>query len=315
MKLPLIYLVSPCYNEEDALPITSKAFADKINSLINSKKIAAESKILFVDDGSSDDTWNIIKNLNCKNPKTFEGVKLSKNRGHQNALLAGLMAAKEKCDAVISLDADLQDDINAIDEMIEKFKNGAQIVYGVRSDRQNDTIFKKSTALIFYKFLESLGVESVRNHADFRLTSRSVLNDLENFNEVNLYMRAIFPQIGYKQEIVYYSRQLRDAGESKYPFNKMLGLAIDGVTSFSVKPLRVITTLGLAIIVASIVVTLYLLYVKLSGGTPQGLSFIAISIWLLGGVQMCSIGIVGEYIGKIYMETKARPRYIIEETV
>jgi glycosyltransferase involved in cell wall biosynthesis len=314
MIAPIIYLVSPCYNEDEMLPYTAPIFENKIQFLINSKKISNKSRIIFVDDGSVDDTWKIITNLSKKND-LFGGIRLTRNRGHQNALLAGLLHSIDYADAVISLDADLQDDINAIDKMIDKYIGGTQIVYGVRNSRKTDSFFKRFTATSFYKFIHFLGVESVYNHADFRLTSSSVLRDLSDFNEVNLYLRAMFPLIGYRQEIVYYNRKKRDAGESKYPINKMISLAVEGITSFSVKPLRLITNLGLLLVVSSILVSLWLVYEKFSGGTAQGLSFIAISIWLLGGLQMCSIGIVGEYIGKIYMETKARPRYLIEEVI
>ena len=326
MNKPILYLVSPCFNERDMLKISAEEFKKKIELLIKNNQISEESKILFVDDGSDDNTWKIIKDLTNlpknsnsnntiqNNQSLFKGIKLSRNKGHQNALLAGLMTAKKYADIVISLDADLQDDVSVIDEMINKYKQGAQIVYAVRYDRKKDTMFKRSSALLFYKFLSALGVESVYNHADYRLTTKAVLDTLENYSEVNLYLRAIFPQIGFKQEYVYYKRKARVKGESKYSFSKMISLAIEGITSFSVKPLRIITNFGIIMIAVSILVALWLIYVKISGGTPQGLSFIAISIWLLGGVQLCSVGIVGEYVGKIYLETKSRPRYIIEDT-
>lgn len=309
-----IYIIIPCYNEEAVIDETSKRLRLKLMDLISNHKVSPKSKIIFLDDGSNDNTWEIIENL-CKMDKVFGGIKMSRNRGHQNVLLGGLLTVKDRCDAVISMDADLQDDINAIDEMIDKYSRGAEIVYGVRKERKTDTFIKKQTALAFYKLMEKMGVDSVYNHSDYRLMSSRVLNELENFREVNLFLRGIVPLLGFKTEKVYYNRTERFAGESKYPFKKSFNFAIDGITSFSVKPLRLITSLGFLITVISVLVAIYLVIMKIIGYTSQGLSFIAISIWCIGGIQMLSLGVIGEYIGKIYSETKARPRYIIEKEI
>lgn len=309
-----LYIVVPCYNEEAVLKETTKQLKEKIEDLISKKKIASKSKVMYVNDGSKDKTWELIKEIN-KKEKHFTGVSLSRNKGHQNALLAGLLTAKEYADIVISMDADLQDDIHAIDEMIEKYTNGAEVVYGVRSSRKKDTFFKKFTAEGFYKFMKIMGVDIVFNHADYRLTSKRVLNELENYEEVNLFLRGIFPLIGFASEIVYYERGERFAGESKYPLKKMLSFAWDGITSFSVKPLRFITMLGFLITFLSVLMLFYSLIVKLTGNAVSGWTFIVSSIWLVGGIQMLSIGIIGEYIGKIYNETKHRPRFIIAENL
>jgi len=310
----VLYLVIPCYNEEEVLPITSKEVKKKIETLIKNKKINKDSKILFVNDGSKDKTWEIIKNL-VKKDKIFKGVKLSRNRGHQNALLAGLETALKYADIAISMDADLQDDINAIDGMIEENNNGSEIVYGVRSSRKKDTWFKKTTAETYYKIMSKLGVDLVYNHADYRLLSKKALEKLFQFNEVNMFLRGIIPQIGYKSSIVYYERNERVAGVSKYPLKKMINFAIDGITSFSIKPLKFITGLGLIISLFSFIIMVYSLIVKLIGHTVAGWTFITISIWLIGGIQMLCLGVMGEYIGKIYSETKQRPRYFIEEEI
>lgn len=310
----ILYVVIPCYNEEAVLAETTKQLKAKMEKLIKDKKISPKSKVMYVNDGSKDKTWSIIKDINKKEP-LFTGVTLSRNRGHQNALLGGLMTAKKYADIVISMDADLQDDINAIDEMLEKYHAGCDIVYGVRSARKKDTWFKRFTAEGFYKFMKMLGVDIVYNHADYRLTSKRVLDNLENFKEVNLFLRGIFPLIGYKTDVVYYERNERFAGESKYPLKKMLNFAWDGITSFSVKPLRIICTLGFVILFASIIIMLYSLIRKLTGNTVDGWSFLAISIWFIGGLQMISIGIIGEYVGKMYNETKQRPRFIISENL
>lgn len=310
----ILYVVIPCYNEEEVLAETTKQLKAKMEKLIKDKKISPKSKVMYVNDGSKDKTWSIIKDINKKEP-LFTGVTLSRNRGHQNALLGGLMTAKKYADVVISMDADLQDDINAIDEMLEKYHAGCDIVYGVRSARKKDTWFKRFTAEGFYKFMKMLGVDIVYNHADYRLTSKRVLDNLENFKEVNLFLRGIFPLIGYKTDVVYYERNERFAGESKYPLKKMLNFAWDGITSFSVKPLRIICTLGFVILFASIIIMLYSLIRKLTGNTVDGWSFLAISIWFIGGLQMISIGIIGEYVGKMYNETKQRPRFIISENL
>mgnify|MGYP004464425321 FL=1 len=269
---------------------------------------------MYVNDGSKDKTWELIKNIN-KDNSMFTGICLSRNRGHQNALVAGLLTAKEYADVVISMDADLQDDINAIDEMLEKYYDGCDIVYGVRSARKTDTFFKRVTAEGFYKFMQMMGVDVVYNHADYRLTSKKVLNNFQDYKEVNLFLRGIFPLIGYKSDKVYYERAERFAGESKYPLKKMLNFAWDGITSFSVKPLRLICTLGFVILFISIIIMIYSLVRKLTGNTIDGWTFLNISIWFIGGLQMISLGIIGEYVGKMYNETKARPRFIVAENL
>ena len=313
-KEPILYVVVPCYNEEEVLEETTKQLKVKMESLINKKEISAKSKVMYVNEGSKDKTWEIIKKIN-KKEKLFTGVTLSRNRGHQNALLGGLMTAKNYADIVISMDADLQDDINAMDEMIKKYKEGNEIVYGVRSARKKDTFFKRVTAEGFYKFMKFLGVDCVYNHADYRLTSKVVLDEFENFKEVNLFLRGMFPLVGYKSDVVYYERNERFAGESKYPLKKMLNFAWDGITSFSVKPLRFICIIGFVILFVSIAIMLYSLIMKLIGQTIAGWTFLSISIWFIGGLQMISIGIIGEYVGKMYSETKARPRFIISENL
>lgn len=309
-----LYMVLPCYNEGEVLPETSKQLKEKIEDLISKNKIAKQSKIMFVDDGSKDNTWELIEKLS-ESDKIFAGVKLSRNKGHQNALLAGLMTAKEKADIVISMDADLQDDISVIEEMVDKNNESYDVVYGVRSSRKKDSFFKRFTAQSFYKVMTFLGVDIVYNHADCRLMSKRALDGLEKFQEVNLFLRGIVPQIGYKSTIVYYERNKRFAGESKYPLKKMLAFAFDGITSFSIKPLRLILALGIGILMISILIMIYSLIVKIMGHTVDGWTFIVISIWFIGGLQMISIGIMGEYIGKMYNETKHRPRYIIETII
>ena len=311
-KNPILYIVVPCYNEIEVLEETTKQLKKKLEALIETKKISNKSRVMYVNDGSKDQTWSLIKKINNEE-KLFTGISLSRNRGHQNALLAGLMTSKKYADIIISMDADLQDDIEAVDEMIEKYKAGNDIVYGVRSARKKDTFFKRVTAEGFYKFMQKLGVDCVYNHADYRLTSKRVLDEFENFKEVNLFLRGMFPLIGFKSDVVYYERNERFAGESKYPLKKMLNFAWDGITSFSVKPLRLIVTLGFLILTISIVIMLYSLIMLIIGKTVTSTSLIIISIWFLGGLQMISIGIVGEYIGKIYSETKQRPRYIVSE--
>ncbi len=306
-----LYIVVPCYNEEEVLEETTKRLKEKLNDLIKSKKINKNSKVMYVNDGSKDKTWKLIKKISSDS--MFTGISLSRNRGHQNALLAGLMTAKEKADIVISMDADLQDDINVIDEMLDKYNEGNEIVYGVRSSRKKDTWFKKTTAEAFYKFMKLMGVDIIFNHADYRLTSKKVLNELEKFDEVNLFLRGIFPLIGYKYDVVYYERNERFAGESKYPLKKMLNFAWDGITSFSVKPIRFVLTLGIIIFVISIILIIYSLLSKLMGNAVDGWTFLSCSIWFATGIQMLSLGIIGEYIGKSYNETKRRPRYIISE--
>lgn len=308
----ILYLVIPCYNEEEVLPITKKALTEKMESLIKENKISKESKVMFVNDGSKDKTWELIEEYHKENP-LFVGVKLSRNKGHQNALLAGLMTAKKYADITISMDADLQDDIGVIDKMIEENNQGSEIVYGVRSSRKRDSWFKRFTAESFYKLMRVMGVEVVFNHADCRLMSKRALDELENFDEVNLFLRGIVPLIGFKTSVATYERNERAAGESKYPLKKMLSFAWDGITSFSVKPLKMITTLGFLMLFISIIMIIYTIIVKILGNTVDGWAFIMLSIWFIGGVQLVSVGLIGEYVGKIYSETKHRPRYIIEK--
>lgn len=313
-SMKTLYMVIPCYNEEAVLNETTKRLQSKYDSLISNKKISKKSKILYVNDGSKDKTWDLIKQY-ALDSSYFTGISLSHNRGHQNALVAGLLTAKEYADFVISMDADLQDDIDAIDRMIEDYNNGYDVVYGVRNKRDTDTFFKKFTAEGFYKFMEFMGVEIVYNHADFRLTSKKVLDSFADFKEVNMFLRGMFPLIGYKHSVVYYERHERFAGESKYPLSKMLSFAWDGITSFSVKPLRLIFMIGVFILIISICIMIYSLWQKIFYYTVEGWTFVVISIWFIGALQMISIGIIGEYIGKIYNETKRRPRYIIEENL
>ena len=308
----ILYLVIPCYNEEEVLPETSTRLLEKINTMINNEDISEKSKILFVNDGSKDKTWDIIEGLYNKN-SIFSGVNLSRNKGHQNALLAGLTIAKEHADMVISLDADLQDDINVIDEFVKEYYSGSDIVYGVRSSRKTDTFLKRTTALGYYKFMNRLGVDLIYNHADYRLMSKRAIEGLSEFKEVNLFLRGIVPLIGYKYSIVEYERHERFAGESKYPLKKMLAFAWDGITSFSIKPIRIITSLGFSIFILSLIALVYSLVVKFMGKTQAGWTSLTISIWMIGGIQLLSLGVIGEYIGKIYNETKSRPRYIIKE--
>lgn len=307
-----LFLVIPCYNEEEVLNETASRLSEKMNALIESGKISENSRICFVNDGSKDKTWEIIKNLNAEN-NIFRGINLSRNRGHQNALLAGLMTVKGECDAAISLDADLQDDINAIDEMTEKWLGGCDVVYGVRSARKKDTFFKKTTAQGYYKLLKAMGVDITYNHADYRLMSKRALDGLESFKEVNIFLRGIVHMIGYKSDIVMYERQERFAGESKYPLKKMLAFAFEGITSLSIKPIRMITSLGLIIFLISIFMLIYFLIRHFTGATVTGWTSLAVSLWALGGLQLLAIGVIGEYIGKIYLETKERPKFIIDE--
>ena len=310
----ILYLVIPCYNEESVLNETASQLLNIIDSMIEKEIISDKSKILFVNDGSKDKTWEIIEQLHNQNPK-FCGICLSRNKGHQNALLAGLMTAKEYADIVISLDADLQDDVHAIPKMVEQYKQGYEIVYGVRSSRDKDSFFKKFTAEGFYKFMKLLGVDIVFNHADYRLMSKPALNALSQFEEVNLFLRGIVPLIGFKSTTVEYERNERFAGESKYPLKKMLAFAFDGITSFSVKPIRMITWLGALIFLISLIVLIVFICLKYTGVTVSGWTSIVASIWMIGGIQMLSLGIIGEYIGKIYHETKKRPRYIISKVI
>ncbi|MDR1564442.1 MAG: glycosyltransferase family 2 protein [Oscillospiraceae bacterium] len=309
--MSIVYLIIPCYNEEEVLPETSKRLLEKIGSLIKEGLISSKSRIVFVNDGSKDKTWEMITQLS-KEHDEISGIKLAHNRGHQNALLAGLMTVREHCDCAISLDADLQDDINAIDEFVKKYHEGCDVVYGVRNSREKDSFFKRSTALGFYKLMKVLGVECVYNHADYRLMSKRALDALSEYKEVNLFLRGIVPLIGFRSDYVYYYRNERFAGESKYPFKKMLAFALEGITSFSVKPLRIISTLGVVISMLSVLGLLYAIISKLFGSTVPGWTAIVASIWLLGGIQLFCLGVCGEYIGKIYSEIKGRPRFLIE---
>ena len=311
---PILYIVIPCYNEEEVLPITCKLFLEKIEELIQLGMVDKKSRILFVNDGSKDKTWEIICALANENEK-FIGISQSRNRGHQNAVLAGLMEAKDLCDITISIDCDGQDDINAMNQMVEEYQKGCEVVYGIRSKRDTDTFFKRFTAEGFYKILNWMGAEVVFNHADYRATSKRVLEYLETYEEVNLFLRGIFPLIGFKSDIVYYERNERFAGESKYPLKKMLSFAWDGITSFSVKPIKMVLNLGIFIFFISIFILLYCLIVKLLGNTVPGWTFTTCSIWLVAGLEMLSLGLIGEYIGKIYRETKARPRFIISRNL
>ena len=308
----ILYIVVPCYNEEEVLHETSKRLKEKMTTLINDRKISDKSRVLFVDDGSKDRTWEIIEKLH-EGDDLFSGLKLSRNKGHQNALLAGLMTAKDLADISISMDADLQDDINVVDKFVDKYHEGCDIVYGVRSSRKKDTVFKRGTAGMFYKFMRLLGVDIIDNHADYRLISKRALEALSQFKEVNLFLRGIVKQIGFKSDIVYYERSERFAGESKYPLKKMLAFAFDGITSFSVKPIRLVTVVGFLVFLVSVAMIIYAIVQNCLGNTEAGWSSLMCSIWFLSGLQIMALGIVGEYIGKIYLETKHRPRYIISE--
>ena len=308
----IIWLVIPCYNEQEVLPETSRQLEEIMRGLIKQDKISDKSKIAFVNDGSKDNTWNIITDLHEKNPM-FTGINLAHNKGHQNALLAGLMTAKDYADAAISLDADLQDDVGVIEQFIDKFNEGKDVVYGVRSTRATDTVFKRSTAHAFYKLMKAMGADTLQDHADYRLMSKRALEGLAKYKEVNLFLRGIVPMIGYETDVVYYERHERFAGESKYPLKKMLSFAVDGITSCSVKPIRMITSLGTLVFTVSIVMLIYFLIVWLLGHTVQGWTTIVISLWGIGGLILLSLGIIGEYVGKIYMEVKERPRFIIEK--
>ncbi len=308
----IIYLVIPCYNEQEVLPESVKQLHEKLDTLMKEHKIHPDSKMVLVNDGSKDQTWSLIRQYHEKDPLVV-GVNLSRNRGHQNAVLAGLMYAKEHADACISLDADLQDDIHAMDEMIEQFNQGFDVVYGVRSARKKDTFFKKTTAEGFYHIMQWMGVEIVFNHADYRLMSKRVLDELEHYKEVHLFLRGMVPLIGFPSTKVYYERKERFAGESKYPLKKMLAFAFDGISSFSVKPIRFIVWLGFMIFIVSIIMLIYSVVQHFMGETVPGWSSLIVSIWALGGLQLLSIGIIGEYIGKVYMETKERPKYAIQE--
>lgn len=307
-------IVIPCYNEAETIGETASRLTKKVSDLTESNLIGNKSSVFFIDDGSKDKTWSIIAAL-AKNNTLFRGIKLSRNRGHQNALLAGITRAAQEYQLIISMDADLQDDIDAIDKMIEKYHQGFEVVYGIRSNRPTDTLFKKLSALGFYKLMNTLGADSVYNHADYRLMSQRVVKELASFKEVNLFLRGIIPLVGFRATTVEYDRGERFAGESKYPLKKMIGFAVEGITSFSVRPLRIVTFLGLFISAASLAVMLYAVFAKVAGHAVDGWTFTIISVWFIGGVQTLSLGVVGEYIGKIYKEVKQRPRFIIEDEV
>ena len=310
---PILYLVIPCYNEEAVLPITGPRFTEKLRSLTEAGRIAPESRVLYVDDGSRDTTWEWIRARAVADPLT-EGVSLSRNRGHQNALLCGLMHAKERADVTVSIDCDGQDDLNAVEDMLTEYEAGCDVVYGVRSDRSSDSFFKRNTALAFYRLMSRLGVESVYNHADYRLMSRRALEGLSQFGEVNLFLRGMIPLVGFRSSSVYYRRTEREAGKSHYPFAKMLALALNGITSLSVKPLKMITALGLGVSFISLVMIIWSIVRFFVGATVTGWSSLMCVVLFLGGVQLLCIGVLGEYIGKIYAEVKHRPRYIVRET-
>lgn len=310
--LPKLYVIIPCYNEKEVLPVTAPLFLEKLESMITVDKIAADSRILFVNDGSKDSTWNIICGL-ASQDSHYIGISLSRNRGHQNAVLAGLMEAKDQCDITISIDCDGQDDINAMDAMVDAYLDGCDIVYGVRSKRDTDTLFKRISAEGFYKLMNWMGAEVVFNHADYRLISSRVLSEMAKFKEVNLFLRGMIPLVGFKSTCVYYERSVRLAGEGHYPLGKMLALAFNGITSLSVKPIRMVITLGASIIVLAFIGIIWAIISSLLGRVIAGWASIVCIVCFLGGIQLLCLGIIGEYIGKIYLEVKARPRYIISE--
>jgi glycosyltransferase involved in cell wall biosynthesis len=310
-----LYMVIPCYNEEEVLNETAARMKEKFISLSGRGLISPESRIVFVNDGSKDRTWSVIQELHSFAPEFFSGINLARNSGHQNAVLAGLMTVKDMCDMAITMDADLQDDINAIDAMLENYYKGDQVVYGVRSARDTDTFFKRFTAESFYRFMKHMGADVVYNHADFRLMSSRVLKELAGFREVNLFLRGLVPLIGFQSSSVYYERHERFAGKSKYPLGKMLSFAVNGITSFSTKPLKIITGIGFLMSLISAVAIVWAFVVKLLGHSELGWSSTMCSIWFIGGMQILSLGIIGEYIGKIYAEVKQRPRYIVAEFI
>lgn len=311
MKAPRLYVVIPCYKEEEALPKTAEKLDELFSDLLAKKMIAPDSRIALVDDGSKDDTWGVITRLHEKDPK-YEGIKLAHNAGHQNALWAGMMTVKDRCDCLISMDADLQDDVGAVYGFLEAYMNGADVVYGVRSSREKDTAFKRMTAEGFYKFMAMMGAEVVFNHADYRLMSQRAVEALSQFGEVNLFLRGMIPLLGFKTEKVYYERGERVAGESKYPLKKMLAFALQGIMSFSVKPIQWITLLGVLFVILGVVMGVYTLGSLLFGNAVSGWASLMISIWFIGGVQLVALGLIGQYIGKIYLETKHRPRFILD---
>ena len=309
---PILYLVIPCYNEEQVLPLTSGKFKAKLEELIDAGKISSDSRVMFVNDGSKDTTWDILTSL-CEEDKKYAAISLAHNRGHQNALIAGLMESKKYADITISMDCDGQDDINAITQMVDEYAKGNEIVFGVRNDRSTDSWFKRTTAQSYYKFLRGMGVDIIPDHADYRLMSSRVLNALEGYGEVNLFLRGIIPQLGFKQSVVYYSRAEREAGTTHYPLSKMMSLAIDGVTSFSIRPLRLITVLGIIVALLSFIGIIYVLVSVISGYYVDGWASTTCILCFVSGIQMISLGVIGEYIGRIYLETKQRPRYFVAE--
>ena len=311
-KKPVLWIIIPCYNEQEVLPVTAPMFLEKLLFLTQSGRVSEDSRILFVNDGSKDKTWEIIRDLAAKDPH-FMGISQSRNRGHQNALVAGMMEAKDRCDITITIDCDGQDDLNAMDEMVDAYLGGCEIVYGVRSDRDTDTWFKRTTAQGYYKVLGGLGADVVYNHADYRLVSSRVLREFANFKEVNLYLRGMFPMVGFASTCVYYSRKERLAGDSHYPLRKMLALAFDGITSRSIKPIRLITGMGGIVALISFAGVLWSLIAHIMGATVAGWASMTCIICFLGGIQLLSLGVIGEYVGKTYLETKQRPRFIISE--
>ncbi len=311
-KLPVLYLIAPCYNEESVLPVTYKLFEDKIAQLIKEKRISTKSRALFVNDGSKDSTWDIIQDLS-KEQKYIEGISLSRNRGHQNALLAGLLEAKDKCDVTVTLDCDGQHDINAVDLMLDKYEEGNEVVYGVRNSRTGDSLFKKTFSELYYKLINMLGGEVITNHADYRLVSSKVLNAFADFKEVNVFLRGLFPLVGFKSTTVNYDQFERVAGKSHYSLSKMLTLAVDGITSLSIKPIRIITGIGVFVAFISFIGVIYSFVTFFAGKTVPGWASMTCTLCFVSGIQLISLGIIGEYVGKTYMETKQRPRYIISD--
>ena len=312
MSSPKLFIVIPCYNEQEALPITAQRLVELTDDMIEKALISPESRIVLVDDGSRDDTWRVISDLHAQDPR-FEGVKLAHNAGHMNALWAGMTMCADRCDCVITIDADLQDDVNAMYAFLEEYRNGADVVYGVRGSRKKDTFFKRATAQGFYKMMNAMGAELVYNHADYRLLSRRALQALLSFGEVNMFLRGMVPMLGFKTAKVYYERGERVAGESKYPLKKMLAFAMEGVTSLSNKPIRFVLVLGVLCALMGVAMGVYVLVSLFKGHTVRGWASTMMSIWLLGGLQLIALGVIGEYIGKIYMETKRRPKFILEE--
>ena len=311
-KLPVLYLIAPCYNEEQVLPLTYKLFTDKLEQLVGEGKISEKSRVLFVNDGSSDSTWAIIRQLAVQH-KRIEGISLSRNRGHQNALLAGLMEAKDLCDVTITLDCDGQHDINAVDLMLEKYREGNEVVYGIRNSRAGDSLFKKTFSELYYKLINALGGEVITNHADYRLVSSKVLNVFADYKEVNIFLRGLFPLVGFKSTTINYDQFERAAGKSHYSLSKMLTLAIDGITSLSIKPIRIITGIGVLVAFISFIGVIYSFVTFFAGNTVPGWASMTSTICFVSGIQLISLGVIGEYVGKTYMETKQRPRYIISE--